>query len=128
MLETADNESQRMSALHIVASIVNRRSDGEYSLLSLWLDIGRTHSIGISLELTTFLNDILASYWVTEVASSTLPVERRTWAIKSWTWVGATLVLWNIHQLTTYTDLESASRTKTPTRHEVCRKVIRCFR
>lgn len=41
----------------------------------------------IDAELSSFLNDKLDIFWSKEIQDGTLPVERRVWAIKSWTWV-----------------------------------------
>lgn len=38
-------------------------------------------------ELSSFLNDKLGIFWSKEIRDGILPVERRVWAIKSWTWV-----------------------------------------
>lgn len=41
----------------------------------------------IDAELSSFLNDKLGIFWFKEIQDGILPVERRVWAIKSWTWV-----------------------------------------
>ncbi|KAF8159570.1 Dos2-interacting transcription regulator of RNA-Pol-II-domain-containing protein [Crassisporium funariophilum] len=71
VLMTADNDLQRLSALHVVSSIVNRRVD----------------------ELSSFLNDKLDNYWSQKICDKNLPIERRIWAIKSWTWISKALLV-----------------------------------
>ena len=85
VLDKADNEPTKLSALYMLSSIINRRSNGK---LKLYADY-QLHIIYwlIYEELSSFLNDKLSVFWFKEIQDRTLPVERRVWAIKSWTWV-----------------------------------------
>lgn len=38
-------------------------------------------------DMSTFLNSTLERYWSAEILDVSLPIQRRKWAIKSWTWV-----------------------------------------
>ncbi|KAF8967720.1 ARM repeat-containing protein [Flammula alnicola] len=71
VLEVADTDLQKYSALHMVASILNRQAD----------------------QLLSFLNDKLDVYWGREISDGTSPLERRVWAIKSWTWMAKALLV-----------------------------------
>ncbi|KAF8817465.1 ARM repeat-containing protein [Phlegmacium glaucopus] len=71
VLDTADTELAKISALQMLSSIVNRRSD----------------------ELSSFLNDKLDIFWSKRIQDESLPVERRVWAIKSWTWISKALLV-----------------------------------
>ncbi len=84
VLDIADNDLQRISALHIVASVVNRRAEGAsvFGFLNLLFGL-------YPADLSTFLNSTLERYWFTEILDVSLPIQRRKWAIKSWTWVNA---------------------------------------
>ncbi|KJA28181.1 hypothetical protein HYPSUDRAFT_130307 [Hypholoma sublateritium FD-334 SS-4] len=71
VLDIADNDLQRYSALHIVASTLNKQAN----------------------ELDSFLADKLDVYWSTFILNSNLPKERRIWAIKSWIWISKALLV-----------------------------------
>jgi len=43
--------------------------------------------------LSSFLNDKLDIFWSKEIQDGTLPVERRVWAIKTWTWISKALLV-----------------------------------
>lgn len=65
VLEIADTDLQRISALRMIASILNKHVD----------------------ELTSFLKNKLDVYWSERVSGRTLATIQRIWAIKSWTWI-----------------------------------------
>ncbi|KAF9480547.1 ARM repeat-containing protein [Pholiota conissans] len=71
VLDVADNDLQRYSALHIMASILNRHVD----------------------ELSSFLIDKLDVFWDKEISNQTLPNERRIRAISAWIWVTKALLV-----------------------------------
>ena len=84
VLDKADNELKKISALHMLSSIVNRRSNGKWKFLH-WF----TNYILLTVyaDLSSFLNDKLDIFWSKEIQDGTLSIERRVWAIKTWTWV-----------------------------------------
>lgn len=84
VLDKADNELTRTSALHMLSSIVNRRSDGKWRFVHRFMNF---ILLTIYAELSSFLNDKLDIFWYRRIQDETLPIERRVWAIKSWTWV-----------------------------------------
>ncbi|PPQ72316.1 hypothetical protein CVT26_007273, partial [Gymnopilus dilepis] len=71
-LVLADSDLQKLSAFHIVSSILNRRANA---------------------ELSSFLNDKLHKYWDNEIASEDIPLFRRKWAITSWIWITKALLV-----------------------------------
>ncbi|KAF9561230.1 ARM repeat-containing protein [Agrocybe pediades] len=70
-LAVADNDLQKLSALHIVSSIVNRQAD----------------------ELLSFLNNKLELFQAAEICNQSLSLDRRRWAIKAWTWLTKALLV-----------------------------------
>ena len=83
VLDKADSELTKISVLHMLSSIVNRRSNGKWKFVHRFVNL----SLIICPELSSFLIDKLENFWSKEIQNGTLPVERRIWAIKSWTWV-----------------------------------------
>ena len=55
--------------------------------MKIYMPITKHHVLTIYAELSSFLNDKLSIFWFKEIQDGILPVERRVWAIKSWTWV-----------------------------------------
>ncbi|KDR80617.1 hypothetical protein GALMADRAFT_240958 [Galerina marginata CBS 339.88] len=70
-LEIADTDFQRYSALDMLSSILNRQAD----------------------ELSLFLNDKLQAFWSREISNNNLSLQRRSWAIKSWTGIAKALLV-----------------------------------
>lgn len=81
-LGKADSELQKLSAFHMLSSILNRRADGK-NILVLDANTG----VHILAELSLFLSDKLDRYWSDEIASPESALPRRKWAITSWIWV-----------------------------------------
>ncbi|KAJ3516937.1 hypothetical protein NLJ89_g807 [Agrocybe chaxingu] len=69
--EKADTDLQRLSALHMLSSILNRRAD----------------------ELSSFLQDKLNNFWDREVSDRSVSVQRRKSAIQAWTWISKALLV-----------------------------------
>jgi len=84
VLDTADTELAKISALQMLSSIVNRRSDGKWKFVCRFTNF---MLLTTYVELSSFLNDKLDIFWSKEIQDENLPVERRVLAIKSWTWV-----------------------------------------
>lgn len=72
LLQT-DNDLQRISALQMVSSIINKKVD----------------------DLSSFLSDKLDVYWPQKVGDVTRPVESRRRAIQSWLWMSKALIIRN---------------------------------
>ena len=83
VLETADTDLQRISALHMVASILNKHVDGMFSYVLVSIPL----SAVAFPELTSFLKNKLDVYWSERISGRSLATTHRIWAIKSWTWV-----------------------------------------
>ncbi|KAH9479537.1 MMS19 nucleotide excision repair protein-like protein [Psilocybe cubensis] len=71
VLDIADNDIQKLAALHIVSSILNRQVE----------------------DLSVFLNTKLDVYWNTEIVNDASPLPRRRWAIKTWIWITKALLV-----------------------------------
>jgi len=97
VLETADTDLQRMSALRMVASILNKHVDGMFNYVLSNIPL----SIVTFPELTSFLNNKLDVYWSERISGRSLATIQRIWAIKSWTWVISydTIMLLNVNLL-----------------------------
>ncbi|KAF8637616.1 hypothetical protein AX17_002685 [Amanita inopinata Kibby_2008] len=70
-LNSADNDLQRNSAWHIVATIVNKRTE----------------------DVSGFLESTLEVFWSTEVQDASKPVLHRERAIRAWTWLTKALLV-----------------------------------
>ncbi|KAF9531685.1 RNAPII transcription regulator C-terminal-domain-containing protein [Crepidotus variabilis] len=82
IIEVADNDLQRNAALHMVAAIVNRRAE----------------------SLSSFLSQLLESYWETEISNPSSTTDRRKLAIKTWTWISKALLVRKHPQAITFAE------------------------
>lgn len=87
VVTVAENDIQRLAALHIVAAIVNRQTTGLSSYTLCW-----TRSNDFK-GLSNFLQKKLDIDWNYEVMNQDLPLHRRLWAIKAWVWIAKALAV-----------------------------------
>ena len=105
VLDKADTELTKTSALQMLCSIVNRQSNGKWEFVRSFTNL---MLITVYIELSSFLNDKLDVFWVKGIQDGNLPVERRIWSIKSWTWV----------LFSSRTDVSSGSELSFPVRYQ----------
>lgn len=89
--DQAEDGLERECVWHLLASVVNKREEGESSNLD---EIIHRHPTTF-IDLNAFLTSQLDSFWTSEVTTMTdsNPEKRRN-AIKAWTWV---CVPWSLH-------------------------------
>ncbi|KAL0953388.1 hypothetical protein HGRIS_004627 [Hohenbuehelia grisea] len=71
ILEVAETDLQRLSVMHAVASILNKQAG----------------------DLSDSMESSLDRFWMNEIADCTMPLDRRTRAIKIWVWVAKALLV-----------------------------------
>lgn len=78
----ADTKLQKEAAWHIIASILNKRVDGECVLFLSHLTETNTGA-----DASGFPDNMLGKYWSDEISNGSQAVERRQHAIQAWGWV-----------------------------------------
>lgn len=89
VVTVAENTLQRDAVVHAIASILNKRTEGRL------IEHRSRHFLDrlLRLGLSVFLGDQLSVFWVTQIASTAQPPEKRRQAISTWTWLTKALLV-----------------------------------